>query len=78
MYGNLGPSGSSVATSYLTVLAEMAAVHNHDFAIDYDDFLRKHIATEELTVADVIPFVRAPVNDRINSLGGPLLHIRIG
>ena len=35
VYGSLGPSGFSVATNYLAVLAEMAAIHSHDFAIKY-------------------------------------------
>ena len=68
MYGSLGPSGGSVATNNLAVLAEMAAVQGHDFAIDYDDRLRKHIATEEFTMAQAIPLLRAPVDDRVNSL----------
>ena len=57
VYGSLGPSGFSVATNYLAVLAEMAAIHGHDFAIEYDNRLRHHIAREELTVAQAVPLV---------------------
>ena len=48
------------------MLTEVAAIH--DFAIDYDDRLRHHIAKEEFTVAQAIPLLQAPADNRVNAL----------
>ena len=67
VYGSLGPDGFSVAQNYMAVLGEMAAVHGHDFAIEYDDRLRYHTAKEALTVEQATPYLRASAGDRVNA-----------
>ena len=67
VYGSLGPDRCSVASNYLAVLAEMAAIHGHDFAIKHGIRLRHHIAKEALTAAQARPLLRAPDDDRVNA-----------
>ena len=65
--GSLGPDGFSLANNYIAVLAEMAAIHSHEFAIGCNDHLRYHIAREALTAEQAAAYLRAPADDRVNA-----------
>ena len=56
-----------MANNYMAVLREMAAIHGHEFAIDYDGHLRYHTVKEALTAEKAAPFLRAAANDRVNA-----------
>ena len=56
-----------MANNYMAVLREMAAIHGHEFAIDYDGRLRYHTVKEALTAEKAAPFLRAAANDRVNA-----------
>ena len=58
VFGSLGPDGAALAAQYMAVLAEMAAVNGHDFAIEYDDKLRAFIAKEAYTIDHATPYLR--------------------
>ena len=57
--GFLGPSGLSVASGYLALMAGLAAERGPDFAIQYDRDLRKHIASVSIAVAEVAAMLRS-------------------
>ena len=65
VFGCLGPAGSSLAGSYMAVPREMAAVHGHDFAIEYEDRPRDFIANQALTVDQATPYLRAADDARV-------------
>ena len=52
-----GPTGLSVASNYLSVLAELAAERGAKFAITYDRKPRRHLKSEAVPVSDVAPFL---------------------
>jgi len=57
--GFLGPSGQSVASGYLALMAKLAADKGPSFAMQYDRDLRRHIASELVPVSDVASLLRS-------------------
>ena len=57
--GFLGPSGQSVASGYLALMAHLAAERGPAFAAQYDRALPKHIVSELIPVAEVADLLRS-------------------
>ena len=53
--GYRGPTSLSVASNYWSVLAELAAEKDAEFAITYDRELRHHLKSEVVAATDVAP-----------------------
>ena len=68
VHGSLGPAGPSVAANYLVVLANMAAERGPEFAIEYDQERRKHIAAETIPVLEVAKYLHTLVDARAAAL----------